>query len=367
MVAYQGVGDKRTSFWGSRILRAASSSGAKPTTHTIFGVRGVEGDGEQRARPRDRRPLRLDGESVDLPPGAHVAVLANDATVGIEGRLAGLYLRDTTLVFRPGPTSGFVLLFRKPLAEATVAAQVLATGTGAMNINACRVSTFDKYNRAPASSGFSGISGYATGTGRMSDSSNAGRWPPNVVLVHEPGCKNVGTTKIFDRGGTSRNTALGLMNDDGWQPSRGNISRPVGEDGMETVAAWECEPRCPVPLLDGQSGITTSGAMKREVGAYEGTSATQFLRDAPGRPTSMATRAARRASSRSSRTRTRCARGLNGSSGSKSHVCWHVACASSAAGYNSRNHRRSWVAVRARCLAPLGFQSADLSGPTGLG
>lgn len=32
---------------------------------------------------------------------------------------------------------------------------------------------------------------------------------------------------------------------------------------METVAAWECEPGCPVPLLDAMSGVTQSVATLR--------------------------------------------------------------------------------------------------------
>jgi hypothetical protein len=149
-------------------------------------------------------------EVTNLVPGAHIAVLADDTTVSIEGRLAGLHLRHTMLVLRAGPTTGFVFLFRKAVTKGTIAEQVITTGAGALNIDACRVATHESYKRAPASSGFSGISGYALGTGRMSNTSNVGRWPPNLLLVHGAGC------------------------DDG-----------------------KCEPGCP-PLLDGQSGILST-------------------------------------------------------------------------------------------------------------
>lgn len=84
-------------------------------------------------------------------------------TVGIDGRMAGLELRDTLLVLRPGPRVGFVLLFRKRLSESGVVGQVLATGTGGINIEACRV----RRN--------------ATATKR--------RWPSNVVIVHDRDCR----------------------------------------------------------------------------------------------------------------------------------------------------------------------------------
>lgn len=36
-----------------------------------------------------------------LAPGSHMAVFGDDVDVGIEGRMAGLELRDTILVLRP--------------------------------------------------------------------------------------------------------------------------------------------------------------------------------------------------------------------------------------------------------------------------
>jgi site-specific DNA-methyltransferase (adenine-specific) len=122
----------------------------------------------------------------DLVPGAHVAVLADDVDVGIEGRFAGLELRDTLLLLRSGPVSSYIFLFRKPLTEGTVAGQTVATGTGGLNVEACRV--------------------------------GVGRWPSNFVLVHGTGC-------------------------------------------CRNETAWECESRCPVNLLDRQSGELTSGMM----------------------------------------------------------------------------------------------------------
>lgn len=58
-----------------------------------------------------------------------------------------------------------IVLARKPL-TGTVAENVLAHGTGGLNIDGCRVATGDDLNGG----------------------ASAGRWPPNLLLSHSPGC-----------------------------------------------------------------------------------------------------------------------------------------------------------------------------------
>lgn len=121
-----------------------------------------------------------------------------------------------------------IIVARKPLAG-TVAANVLEHGTGALNIDACRVGTTDSFGvGARGTSGF--VDGYSSGDG-WQPGSPAGRWPANVVLGHHEDC--------------------------------------VHPDGTETVPAWECVEDCPVRLLDEQVGPLTSGApaVRRESGA----------------------------------------------------------------------------------------------------
>lgn len=190
---------------------------------------------------------------MERTPGEHVTV------EGVEEALAarelGWELRDSILVLAPAGAR-VAFLFRVPLAEATVAAQVLKTGTGALHIEACRVSTTDSYNRAPASSGFSGIDGYARGMGRMSDSANVGRWPTNALLVHGPGCRQEGTRQVRT-GMAVRHRGVesgGYGGDLGRLPVGTADLGYGGEDGKGTVAAWACELGCPVATLDGQSG-----------------------------------------------------------------------------------------------------------------
>lgn len=94
-----------------------------------------------------------------------------------------------------------ITLARKPL-EGTVARNVLTYGTGALNIDGCRV---------------------ATGQSEIANTTH-GRWPTNLVFTHNHDCVT-----------TENNTATGT----GTQP--------------------HCSPNCPVADLDTQGGILKSG------------------------------------------------------------------------------------------------------------
>jgi len=154
-----------------------------------------------------------------------------------------------------------ITVARKPLSEASVAANVLKHGTGALNIDASRVGhqTDDKRGmrrtQNPQSNGQS-MAGEGWWRGCVSGS-DSGRWPANLVLQHKPGCRKAGTKQVkgITGGPTSGDNAFGQ--DAGWNRHENRataISRPVGPDGTETVEAWDCEPGCPVADLDGQTG-----------------------------------------------------------------------------------------------------------------
>jgi len=142
-------------------------------------------------------------------------------------------------------------------------------GTGAINIDATRVRTDENlsggaYTEGGRSSDLPGADRseaaagmFAEGGGRLPGEYQqpSGRWPSNLVLAHAPGCKRVGSKKVeASRAGTLTSTekALGLINDDGWQPKPTKYQYP--EDGQETVEDWECVEGCPVRELDEQSG-----------------------------------------------------------------------------------------------------------------
>lgn len=72
-----------------------------------------------------------------------------------------------------------IVLARKPLGEANVAANVLRHGTGALNVDGCRIGTEPRINQA-GSLGANGIYGRRDRVER--DTQTIGRWPANVVL-----------------------------------------------------------------------------------------------------------------------------------------------------------------------------------------
>ena len=170
-----------------------------------------------------------------VAPGAHVAVLTRGPSsidVAVAGRSAGLHLRDTLLVLRPGPLPGFVLLFRRPAEEATILEQVGSNGAGALDI---------AHSRHPA-----------------------GRWPPNVLLVHGPECVRRGRRRLSQATGT-RDPRLAVRSrpslgfyEDGSKRKRvtdfKNVEVPHfnygDEDGFERVDDWECQRDCSVRLID---------------------------------------------------------------------------------------------------------------------
>jgi site-specific DNA-methyltransferase (adenine-specific) len=73
-----------------------------------------------------------------------------------------------------------IALARKPMAG-TVAANVLAHGTGALNIGGCRVEATDNTTKATRGAGDRDRSQYRTGTSGKPIPTDLGRWPANIV------------------------------------------------------------------------------------------------------------------------------------------------------------------------------------------
>lgn len=166
-----------------------------------------------------------------LLPGAHALVLG-DVSAGLDARRTGFEFRDTLTVLSAGPRVRHAFLFRRPLAEATILAQVMATGTGAINVGGSRV--------------------------------DGKRWPTNLVFVHGPGCKAVGTKRVVASNAPGRASRGGGERAIGFGKNTGNAApMPFYTDpddyGMEVVTAYKCEPGCPVAALDAQSGVLKNG------------------------------------------------------------------------------------------------------------
>jgi len=117
-----------------------------------------------------------------------------------------------------------IVLARKPL-EGTVAENVQKYGTGALNIDGCRIPMGDEYDStkmqrqqrhdATSYDQAKGLIGKEIPTYKP-----GGRWPANLMLSHLSMCEQVGTRE---------------------------------------EAVWNCAPGCPVALLNEQSGTIKNG------------------------------------------------------------------------------------------------------------
>lgn len=190
------------------------------------------------------------------------------------------------------------ILAKKPH-KGPVYKNVIAHGTGAININGCRIAFTGEDDRASvndpakATSKVDGIA--ATPADAEGDperaafelTERAGRWPAHLIMQHAPGCQLVGERAVR----TSMGIRGGGGTDDLWNTSNNTIRgdrRPIGygdEDGNEIVPLWECVLACPVRALDAQTGKLAShngtGVRRKGIG-YKADSAALTEAACPG-------------------------------------------------------------------------------------
>jgi len=114
-----------------------------------------------------------------------------------------------------------ITLARKPL-EGTLVSSMEEFGTGALNIDACRI----------------GVSTSPEGLGR---------WPANVLLKHTSECEKVGTKTI-------PGFAINRW-EDGAHPFGGGAGNPFSSTIVPPLVVddWKCSENCPVAKLRKQS------------------------------------------------------------------------------------------------------------------
>jgi hypothetical protein len=98
--------------------------------------------------------------------------------------------------------------------------------------------------------------GYATG-------SDSGRYPPNAVFSHAPGCRCVGERRVQTTTGHKANGGAyshrgAFAAERGGGLTADGTACYVDPNGTECVEAWECVEGCPVRELDAQSGESVS-------------------------------------------------------------------------------------------------------------
>ena len=168
-----------------------------------------------------------------------------------------------------------ITVARKPIAEGTVAGNVIRHGCGAINVDGTRIG--GAWVQPDAGMG-SGRKAHNTPTrkygaslgGIIAEAHPGGRWPANVIFEHKASCQNTGTKTIKADGrfpGAADTKSFGLLNDDGWTPSRSGEARNMG---LESVPVWICAEGCPVADLDRQSGASLSRGGSRGAGGTHG-------------------------------------------------------------------------------------------------
>jgi len=152
-----------------------------------------------------------------------------------------------------------ITVARKPLSEPSVAANVLRHGTGALDVDACRIGFTSEADEAETKTKNQHT---AFGSGPRNnqdvfgeiktdrtDYNAPGRWPANLILQHLPGCRRRGTQRVHTNVSHYSYTRSGdFIGSIQSQPEKRHWSN------RETVVAWECEPGCPVRGLEEQTG-----------------------------------------------------------------------------------------------------------------
>jgi DNA modification methylase len=154
------------------------------------------------------------------------------------------------------PANEPIVLARKPLEKGlSIAENVLKWGTGAINIDGCRVGTNDNlnggaYSENKKSDGEWGSMHNFVGKDYKQPQ---GRFPANLILTHHPECECVGTKKV--KSGISSENGGGF----GGGLYRKDSSDKIGGGyGEETIEDWKCHDDCPIKILDEQSGVSKS-------------------------------------------------------------------------------------------------------------
>jgi len=164
-----------------------------------------------------------------------------------------------------------VTLVRKPLSEANVASNCAQHGTGGLNLDGCRIGTFqfttpsgfDRYNARNAELGYR-PSEYSQGVPPISDA--IGRWPANILLQHTPECVQTGMREVQSDGHFPASRPVGSQVS-GPSGHKGQVSLDERVTRGEYEAMWDCAPSCPIgKLTEGKYKEGTAARFFKQVG-----------------------------------------------------------------------------------------------------
>ena len=152
---------------GTKMGLPGKSAGQKPGTYFSEAMEAEDG------KDLDIRAERLGGS---IAEGGHRRDLDITAPATPEAQQWDGWGTALKPAFEP------IVLARKPLAERTVARNVLAHGTGAINVDACRIAGEGALVRPAVQRDDNAVLGKGLGAGEQSEPS--GRWPANVLHDH---------------------------------------------------------------------------------------------------------------------------------------------------------------------------------------
>jgi site-specific DNA-methyltransferase (adenine-specific) len=168
-----------------------------------------------------------------------------------------------------------IVLARKPLEKGlSIADNVLKWGTGAINIDGCRVVTNDNLNGGAYAKdgtdrekmwGEEANNSWRRDKG-LEFENPIGRFPANLILTHHPDCECKGLKKVKPSNGSGKASEKGGgfskgMFGDGTPDNIGGGF--TDENGEETIEDWNCVDDCPIKIMDEQSGESKSVASIR--------------------------------------------------------------------------------------------------------
>ena len=230
-------------------------------------------------------------------PGEHAVLQGARTEDVLDLRRKGLQVRDTLLVIGPKGKVTLTALVRVP-SDGTVAANLLKHGQGALNLDACRVRTQDDTGRT-RNTALGVMNDDAWKPRHMeSESHPCGRWPTNILLVHDTGCRDAGTKRVISTSIPGRAVAIrrtGVHSPAGGHQTIGRPQPVFGysdPDGTEIVKSWDCAEGCLVAGLDRQTGLLHSNsgtafkrnpdAARNAFGKFNGIDAQGFYGDTGG-------------------------------------------------------------------------------------
>lgn len=154
---------------GNAIDKGIDERQGRTDEREIVGRKGTHRDGTTSSEQRSDKVKQAPRESTEITKPA------TDEAKRWEGFSTALK-----------PATEFVVVARKPLEEDTIAEQVMATGTGGLNIDACRVATDDDTSRPTGTGEWSASDdenhNFTYSENKIKGGHNDGRYPANLAL-----------------------------------------------------------------------------------------------------------------------------------------------------------------------------------------